>query len=171
MNAKKELKARLAAVQKEEDSWESFHYQVVSYPWFAEEDRPKTMTALQKLCERMPVRWKDKLPLPLIVFAPSPNIRGEAMAFSQVACSVDQYGAFIYLSPELERNSQRRVDNTVAHEFAHVVLGHHRHDCQAYLGKSKKFLRCKTKDLPGEKAADALIVKWGFGPAYCRRKS
>jgi len=47
----------------------------------------------------------------------------------------------------------------VAHEFAHVILGH---DGDSFpVGKVPK----NYKDLPAEKAADALIKSWGYRPA------
>jgi hypothetical protein len=61
----------------------------------------------------------------------------------------------VYLAPTLEFCSQRDVTHTVAHEFAHVVLGHYRVNVKY------------DADLPYEKqpqeiAANALAAKWGF---------
>ena len=68
-----------------------------------------------------------------------------------------RFGGF--LSPRLERKSQARVNSVVAHEFAHVILGH---DGDSFpVDKVPK----KYKDLPAEKAADALIESWGYRAA------
>jgi hypothetical protein len=56
----------------------------------------------------------------------------------------------VYLSPELELESQEQVNFTVAHEFAHVVLKHS--------------LLCWNPDQgkKDEQASDDLAKEWGF---------
>lgn len=61
---------------------------------------------------------------------------------------------FIYLSPTVNRLSEKNLAKTVAHEIAHLVLGHQ-----------------NIKDRPRseiEAEADALSVRWGFEPCYSR---
>ncbi len=61
---------------------------------------------------------------------------------------------FIWLSPTVSRLSENNLANTVAHEIAHLVLGHQ-----------------NIKDRPRseiEAEADALSVRWGFEPCYSR---
>jgi hypothetical protein len=66
-------------------------------------------------------------------------------------------GLFVYLSPNLEFESQRTVDFTVAHEIAHVALGHHEP------GNEQMSLDAsRHRDRPAELAADALAQSWGF---------
>jgi len=61
----------------------------------------------------------------------------------------------VYLSPTLEFNSQRDVTHTVAHEIAHVVLGHY--------GVNLKYdANLPYEKQPQEIAANALAAKWGF---------
>jgi IrrE N-terminal-like domain len=55
----------------------------------------------------------------------------------------------VYLSPELEIESQEQVNFTVAHEFAHVVL-RHSPLCDSERGKKN------------EQMADDLAKEWGF---------
>jgi len=63
---------------------------------------------------------------------------------------------FIYLSPDLEKKPQTYVNGVVAHEIAHVVLGHHQ----------ERFCGVLTDQM--EPAADALAEIWGFqcNPQY-----
>ena len=74
-------------------------------------------------------------------------------------------GVVVYLSPSLEFDSQRDVDHTVAHELAHIFLGHHLLD-NAQMKEHAE----KHQDRPAEKAADELAATWGF-PRRKRGKS
>ena len=77
-------------------------------------------------------------------------------------------GAFIYLAPSLERESQAQVDFTVAHEFAHALLRHHLPGNDSL---SKKELKAGYLNWNSEKAADKLAKQWGFTlPAYRKTK-
>jgi hypothetical protein len=91
----------------------------------------------------------DSLP-PTVIFAPPVDCGG------YVKQAIFPTGTvFMYLAPTLEFDSQRDVDFTVAHEFAHVVLGHY-----ANLGDVPSELPHEKQ--PHEIAADALAAKWGF---------
>lgn len=68
-------------------------------------------------------------------------------------------GVVVYLAPTLELDSQRVVDYTIAHELAHVFLGHHRLDNTAL---QLQLSVPQYEDRPVEIAADALALKWGF---------
>lgn len=59
-------------------------------------------------------------------------------------------GVMVYLSPELELESQEQVNFTVAHEFAHLVLKH----------SALCWNRKQSQD--DEQAADGLAREWGF---------
>ena len=61
---------------------------------------------------------------------------------------------FIYLPPNVKRLSEKNLVNTIAHEIAHLILGH-----QNIGGKP----RSET-----EAGADALSVRWGFEPCYSK---
>ncbi len=65
--------------------------------------------------------------------------------------------AQVYLSPMLEIESQAYVDFVVAHEFAHIVLGHWYPGAVASADPKVAHSR-----QPHEKAADALARSWGF---------
>ena len=100
-----------------DERWFDFRYQYIETGWF-DYDRPKTIAAIEKLSKRLPEDVQDNLP-PLVVFAPSAAKLGEFKPF--------RLGdrLLLYLSPRLEAKPQSEVDFTVAHEFAHILLGHH----------------------------------------------
>jgi hypothetical protein len=84
----------------------------------------------------------DKTPRTAI-FAPDVNTGGlyTDAPFAEV---------MVYLSPELELESQEQVNFTVAHEFAHVVLKH-------------SFLCWNPEQSKSnEQRADSLAKEWGF---------
>ena len=58
---------------------------------------------------------------------------------------------FVYLSPTLEFELQVDVDFIVAHELAHLVLGH---------GRQRQ--RDQTEVDADENAADELVCRWGY---------
>jgi len=64
---------------------------------------------------------------------------------------------FIYLPSNVDRWSEKTLINTVAHEIAHLVLGHL--DLQDTKGNPKS----KT-----EAEADTMSEKWGFRRSYTR---
>ena len=65
-------------------------------------------------------------------------------------------GNVIYLSPTLEMESLPEVMHTVAHELAHVALGHTKREILA--GQCA----VKWEDRKHEKDADSLAAEWGF---------
>ena len=80
---------------------------------------------------------KHELPAGIIVFAPSGKVYGEAKP--------------LYTPEGPERHPQESVDATVAHEFAHVLLGH---------GEVVD----PDDPLRQEREADLLIEEWGYAP-------
>jgi predicted metal-dependent peptidase len=128
----KALDADLSSI---DDRWARFSSEYAVEGWF-DYGRKKTLSAMRTLCERMPQQAKNNLPQGpfLIVFAPDPRLLGK---------EID--GHFIYLSPILECCSQECVDATVAHEFAHMLVGHESGD-----------------QLSRERETDLLIQKWGY---------
>lgn len=107
--------------------------------------------------ERMPADEleciKDKVS---IIFAPAPGMDGQVFPIEKSLTSTSQQGkneqrqALVYLSPEIERLSQRRIESIVAHEFAHALL----HAPAALEGW---FI---------EQEADQKVRSWGFKVAY-----
>lgn len=146
------------------DSWEDFCYRYIDLSWF-DGDRCKTLAAMKKLWERVPQDDLDKLPGFLIVFAPAISNLGEAFPLSLFGPEEAPRGALIYLSPLLEEMSQEEVDSTVAHEFAHLVLGCYRPDYTRNIRPVGAELKTPG-DLPSERDADALISSWGFKAAH-----
>jgi hypothetical protein len=116
--------------------WDDFHYQFLQSGWF-DDDRVKTVEAMRRLSERMPEEVYDELPI-LIVLAPA------QWKYGQVYPSLLN-GVVVYLSPTLEE--QEEVDFTVAHEFAHVHLGH-----DAWMNNPPSL----------EDDADKLVESWGY---------
>ena len=67
--------------------------------------------------------------------------------------------ARIYLNPMLEFETLNYVAFTVAHEFAHIWLKHHRGEGSMAQHAAPG---AEQKDMPHEKEADDLAEKWGF---------
>ncbi len=133
-----------------EEQREEFWYNYVDVGWFDVETRPKTLTAMITLSDRMPQRYKNRIPS-AIVFAPSPTREGEMKLLYNLPCKKSFNHPFIYLSPMLESQPQPSVDSTVAHEFAHAILGHNG--------------RISAEDpYKYEREADTLIASWGYRP-------
>jgi len=103
--------------------------------------RPKTFRALQRNAERIPAGVLTAMPN-FTIFVPSLNVNSE---LGLVVTPAEGYRC-VYLSPFLELYPQSEVDFTVAHEFAHISLGH----------KGRKTNKSQ------ETAADKLAVSWGF---------
>jgi predicted metal-dependent peptidase len=93
----------------------------------------------------------ENLP-PMTLFAPSTIKFGEVKPFGLGGGN----GLFLYLSPQLEKKSQKEVDFTVAHEFAHIALGHYKPEHR----QSGKWH--SHEDAPDEHDADRLVESWGF---------
>lgn len=131
----------------------SFAEKYAESGWFDREHRFKTYMGLVTLCKRLPKAVRDSLP-PLAVYAPSPLTWGELLTTCDLVTALRTKRGLIYLTPELEKRSQAFVDETVAHEFAHVVLGH-----------NSKTYRAKAKEYGPhwrEREADLLIEEWGY---------
>ena len=113
------------------------------------------MKAFGALCEHLTDEIINKLPR-VVVFAPSPGANGKCLSLIPAHGGDD---AFIYLAPSLERHPQADVDFTVAHEFAHALLRHH-------LPENTKLSESEVKEgylyFNSEKAADELVLDWGF---------
>ena len=137
-------------------SWEEVRYDLVEGGWFAWEVRPKTCRAVENVVGRLS---DEELELLLerisVVFAPEPGLYGTVMPFSNIPTGDHDTGLrslLVYLPGRLERRSQRYVDSTVAHEFAHVLL--------------HPFHFGPNTTLTQEREADDRIKKWGFEQVY-----
>ena len=105
---------------------------------------------LLSVVNRMPLpalkQLIDKEP---VLFAPEPNIGGRVYP----APSPGFAGRFIvYFSPDLLSRPQAYIEAVIAHEFAHLVLGHDEIPCQD----------ARERALEDEKVADELAESWGF---------
>jgi hypothetical protein len=97
---------------------------------------------------------------PLVVFAPSAAKLGEVKPFGLG----DRL--LLYLSPRLEAKPQSEVDFTVAHESAHILLGHQRPGATTAPPDVQSH-----EDAPSEQNADRLAESWGFArPSVGRRE-
>ncbi len=141
-----------------DEKWFNFRYQHIETGWF-DYDRHKTIEGMRNLSERVPDVVQDNLPA-RIVFAPSAARLGHVLP-----CGTGD-SIFVYLSPHLESKSQAEVDFTVAHEFAHVVLGHYKPGATTY-PSSLTFE--KHEDALSEQDADKLAESWGFAHPKTRR--
>jgi hypothetical protein len=119
--------------------------------------RPKTAKALIKLAERIPDDIVNDLPR-IVVFAPNPDDYG--LCIPLMAGHPNGADAFVYLAPSLERQSQSDVDFTVAHEFAHAALRHHKPENLMTLSMDEAKKGYLNRNL--EVAADELVAAWGY---------
>jgi Zn-dependent peptidase ImmA (M78 family) len=119
-----------------EDFLESF----TDTTWFEVSDRPKTFAALRTASERIPEDVLENLSL--FFFAPG-RINGQVYPCFRLN------EPMIFLALHIEELSQEEVDYIVAHEIAHVHLGH-----DAY--------ESNTLDKNIEDETDALTREWGF---------
>ena len=121
---------------------------------FAHDGQSKRFKAILKVWKKVSNRFVDENPfdtMPTVTFfAPPLNDGGRVM-------QTPPMGIVVYLAPTLEFNSQRDVDHTVAHELAHIALGHHLSDNVQMKEQAEKH-----EERPAEKAADELAATWGF---------
>lgn len=137
--------------------WLDFRYQYIETGWF-DYDRRKTIAAMRKISERVPDDVLDNLP-PLTVFAPSAAPLGRVLP-----CGPGD-SIFVYLSPRLESKSQTEVDFTVAHEFAHIILGHNKPGATTLPSDA---VAQSHESTPSEQEADRLAESWGFAHPKAR---
>ncbi|MDD5591370.1 MAG: hypothetical protein PHY18_05550 [Dehalococcoidales bacterium] len=137
-----------------EDEWRSICHDLIETGFFDSAGRPRTLKAIRSVMEKMcPDDLKlirEKLS---IIFAPTPGVNGQVFPLEKAAHSNVQeqnQRIMVYLSPGIERLSQRRLESIVAHEFAHALL----HAPNALEGW---FI---------EQEADQKIRSWGFPVVY-----
>jgi hypothetical protein len=140
-----------------QEDWRAICYNLVETGFFDSTGRPKTLKAIRRVMEKMPADelecLKDKVS---IIFAPAPGMDGQVFPLKESLTSsrrpekVKKRHVLVYLSPGIERLSQRRIESIVAHEFAHALL----HAPAALEGW---FI---------EQEADQKVRSWGFKVAY-----
>jgi len=125
--------------------------------FFDSAGRPKTLKAIRRVIEKMSADELESLKTKVsIIFAPAPGMDGQVYPLKGSSTSVSeqeesqQERVVVYLSPDIERRSQRRIESIVAHEFAHALL----HAPSALEGW---FI---------EPEADQKVQSWGFKAAY-----
>lgn len=149
----------------QEQGWQDFMYAHINDAVFFDIGRrPKTFEAVECVWRAASKSGDDKFQQLLHIFAPSPGISAEAIPWAE--CEYQRQGIIIYLAPNLEDKSQDEVNSIVAHEFAHLVLGHPWAQGQGSMGSESRH-----EDHPYEIEADKLVEKWDFKPAYHRGKS
>jgi hypothetical protein len=139
-----------------EDKWRAICRRLVETGFFDAAGRPKTLRAIRRVMERMPAGELESLREKVaIIFAPAPGMDGQVFPLRSPSVLPDGPEAshrrvVVYLSPEIERLSLKKVEVIVAHEFAHALL--HAPD-----------------SLEGwfiEPEADQKVRSWGFKVTY-----
>ncbi len=139
------------------EDWIAICQNLIETGFYNSAGRPKTLKAIRRVMEKMPAdeleSFKSKV---AIIFAPAPGMDGQVFSLKESLTSTSQQEknkkqqALVYLSPEIERLSQRRIESIVAHEFAHALL-------HAPAGLEGWFI---------EQEADRKVKSWGFRVAY-----
>lgn len=94
--------------------WSEFKSWFIFPYWYDEAARPKTTRALKVVAAKLPRKaMKD---LNMVIFAPGMYQAGAAWQ--------GEDRLYIWFDTNLERDRQSVVNFFVAHELAHVVLGH-----------------------------------------------
>jgi hypothetical protein len=140
-------------LDKESSRLEGLIYEYIDTGWF-DRDRAKTTEAMGKAFLRIPRAIWDEMPM-MTIFAPSPKKLGEVYPYGP------QGRLFLYLSPGLENQPQDEVDFAVAHEFAHIALGHYSPE-KWMLPEDLAAKIQYHEDVPNEIEADKLTESWGF---------
>lgn len=140
-----------------QEDWRAICHNLVETGFFDSAGRPRTLKAIRRVMEKMPAGelecLKDKVS---IIFAPATGMDGQVFPLeapltpSRQPKKAKKRHVLVYLSPEIERLSQRRIESIVAHEFAHALL----HAPAALEGW---FI---------EQEADQKVRSWGFRVAY-----
>jgi hypothetical protein len=139
-----------------EDKWRAICRRLVETGFFDAAGRPKTLRAIRRVMERMPAGELESLREKVaIIFAPAPGMDGQVFPLRGPSVllggpEASQRRVVVYLSPEIERLSLKKVEAIVAHEFAHALL--HAPD-----------------SLEGwfiEPEADQKVRSWGFKVTY-----
>ena len=140
-----------------QEEWRTICHSLVETGFFEPAGRPKTLKAIRRVIEKMSVDEVESLKnRVLTIFTPALGMDGQVLSLKARSASTgeqeesQQQWVLIYLSPEIERYSQRRIESIVAHEFAHALL----HAPSALEGW---FI---------EPEADQKVQSWGFKAAY-----
>lgn len=115
----------------------------VEQGWIDRTGSSHRLNGLEEVHKAMPKEMQAALP-PLIIFSPGLDIGGLVLRRD-----LPPGFAFVYLSPTLEHELHINATWAVAHEFAHVVLGHGHYR-----------LRNQAQRDADEKAASDLADTW-----------
>ena len=116
---------------------------------------PKIFTALYTVIPLIPADMATRLDGTL-VYVPG-MVYGEAF-------EIKNWDRIIYLDGHIEKLSQKKANHVVAHEIAHVVLGHTDLDCQPLQG-------VEWDEQPREIEAVMFAEKLGFERVYKRKRA
>ena len=139
-----------------EDKWQTICRGLIETGFFDAAGRPKTLKAIRRVMEKMPAGELESLREKMaIIFAPASGMNGQVFPLRGPSVLLDgpeesQQRVVVYLSPEIEKLSLKKVEAIVAHEFAHALL--HAPD-----------------SLEGwfiEPEADQKVRSWGFKVTY-----
>jgi hypothetical protein len=114
--------------------------------WVESETEIRLLQAFRQVLQAMPARLCGQfLALrPVVLCTPEP------------AVVIDRpWGPMIYFAPTISRMTDQNLVDRVAHEIAHVILGHYRQ------GIGLRRSRCEAEE-------DELSRQWGFRPRYTK---
>lgn len=141
-----------------EDSLEAMQYRETidrgtSYEQFIDDAlggmSPRLVEHVEAVFQKIPKRdIRSLIRQQILIFAPPKPFYGRCIDLP----GNDEDRILIYLSPNLLDYPEDQVRNTIAHELAHVVLGHSEEPCPdaPMIGENQ------------ERQADELAAQWGF---------
>jgi Peptidase family M48 len=139
--------------------WDAFVHRFGVNCW--DSGQIKMLIALKRAAMEIPDTILCNLP-PVRIFTPTRADCGVTLMVETTGqvFSPAQPLTLMYLSPLMELYSQAEIEFTVAHEFAHIALGHlWSRNAQSEMNTFKD---ATYGDAPSEIAADKLAESWGF---------
>jgi hypothetical protein len=126
---------------------------------FAEGEEVRLHQALRAVITAMPEEDFDRFNAANPTIVCKPHVNGAVFSYAVFAPAGMPHGRVnvLYLSGSLFRMGDRQLTDVVAHECAHIVLGHH----AIILTDNPR--ACEVE-------ADGLSASWGFRRTYSKRK-